>query len=98
MYSNRKREQVSQGCTEVAGQQMIGHQSLATPALARSSSESAYFITWEKSEWPMSSASFLTCPGFSGRYQVPNVLLRSWGSRSVFLDGTVPHPLVESSL
>ena len=60
-------------------------QSLATPARARFSSERAYFITWERSEWSISSASSLTCPGFSCRYQVPNVRLRSWGFMSAFL-------------
>src|SRR5215207_432029 len=59
-------------------------QSLATPALARCSSERAYFITWERSECPISSASSLTCPGLACKNQVPNVRLRSWGFISAF--------------
>jgi hypothetical protein len=41
---------------------MVGERaySLATPALALCSSERAYFITWERSECPISSASSLT--------------------------------------
>src|SRR5688500_5927908 len=60
-------------------------QSLATPALARCSSERAYFITWERSECPISSASSLTCPGLACKNHVPNVRLRSWGFMSAFL-------------
>src|SRR5215218_4020585 len=60
-------------------------QSLATPALARCSSERAYFMTWERSEWPISSASSLTCPGLACKNHVPNVRLRSWGFTSCFL-------------
>src|SRR5215207_2778056 len=59
-------------------------QSLATPALARCSSERAYFITWERSECPISSASSLTCPGLACKNHVPNVRLRSWGFISFF--------------
>jgi hypothetical protein len=58
--------------------------SLATPDLARSVSERAYFITWERSVCPMSSASSLTCPGLACKNQVPNVRLRSWGFMSTF--------------
>lgn len=32
----------------------------------------------------MSSASSLTCPGFSCKYHVPKVLLRSWGFMPAF--------------
>src|SRR3712207_8245456 len=65
---------------------MVGERtySFATPALARCSSERAYFITWERSECPMSSASSLTCPGLACKNHVPNVRLRSWGFTSVF--------------
>ena len=58
--------------------------SFATPARARSASESAYFLTCERLEWPMSSASSISWPGFYCRYQVPNVHLRSWGFKSAF--------------
>jgi hypothetical protein len=57
---------------------------LFTPARARFSSERAYFMTWERSEWPMSSASSLTCPGLACKNHVPNVRLRSWGFMSAF--------------
>lgn len=49
----------------------------AIPARARFSSERAYFMTCERSECPISSASSLTCPGFAWRNHVPNVRLRS---------------------
>ncbi len=59
--------------------------SFDTPTRARSASERAYFLTCERLEWPISSASSINCPGFSCRYQVPNVRLRSWGFTSAFL-------------
>src|SRR5918994_3698987 len=66
---------------------MVGQRaySLATPALALCSSERAYFITWERSEWPISAASSLTCPGLACKNHVPKVRLRSWGFTSWFL-------------
>ena len=50
---------------------------IATPALARFSSDSAYFITCERSEWPMSSANSLAWSGFSCRNHVAKVRLKS---------------------
>jgi hypothetical protein len=64
------------------------------PARDGSASESAYFLIWERLEWPISSASSINWPGFSRRYQVPNVRLRSWGFMSTFfrrLSLTHPH-------
>jgi hypothetical protein len=73
---------------------LAGHASRRPHAKARISASppgprallvgSAYFITCDRSECPISSASSLTCPGFSCRYQVPNVRLRSWGFMSTF--------------
>ncbi len=57
---------------------------LFIPVLARLSSERAYFITCERSECPISSASSLTWTGLACKSQVPNVRLRPWGFRSAF--------------
>src|SRR5215207_1011023 len=85
-YRSFEHELRHHGCQHSSGGCEVAlTQSLATPALARCSSERAYFITYERSEWPISSASSLTCPGLACRNHVPNVRLRTWGFISAFL-------------